>query len=163
MDKEKKERKNKRLTGSAGEYFVAGELSRRGVTAALTMAGTDAFDILAIDEKKNQYAIQVKTTSQAKPKWALGTKNEEIRDEHIFYVFVKLTSKEDKEKVDYYIVPSDVVATFIRADYERWRDNPGKRGKHDPNNPFREFRIEGDFEEKYHSNWALIGGKEISD
>ncbi|MFU2433125.1 MAG: hypothetical protein ACM678_04615, partial [Clostridiales bacterium] len=56
-----KERKNKTnvLTGSAGEYFVAAELSRRGVVAALTMSGTDAFDILAVNKAGRSYSIQI--------------------------------------------------------------------------------------------------------
>ena len=63
-----KERKNKTnvLTGSAGEYFVAAELSRRGVVAALTMSGTDAFDILAVNKAGRSYSIQVKTTQYEK-------------------------------------------------------------------------------------------------
>lgn len=49
--------------GNAGEYFVAGELERRGFTVAVPMSNVKDFDILAIDrETHKQIAIQVKTT-----------------------------------------------------------------------------------------------------
>ena len=55
--------KNNVSTGNAGEYFVAGELERRGFTAAVPMSNTKDFDILAINrETFEQFAIQVKTT-----------------------------------------------------------------------------------------------------
>lgn len=36
-------------TGNAGEYFVAGELERRGFTVAVPMSNVRDFDILAIE------------------------------------------------------------------------------------------------------------------
>ena len=45
--------------GNAGEYFVAGELERRGFTVAVPMSNVKDFDILAIDrETHKQIAIQ---------------------------------------------------------------------------------------------------------
>ena len=88
-----KERKNKMnvLTGSAGEYFVAAELSRRGVVAALTMAGTDALDILAVNKAGKSCAIQVKTTQYEKASWLLSSKDETPKAD--FYVFVRLNGE----------------------------------------------------------------------
>ena len=37
------------LTGVAGEYFVAAELSRRGFIASITMRNSPGIDILATD------------------------------------------------------------------------------------------------------------------
>lgn len=34
-------------TGNSGEYFVAGELERRGFTVAVPMSNVEIFDILA--------------------------------------------------------------------------------------------------------------------
>ena len=98
-----KERKNKMnvLTGSAGEYFVAAELSRRGVVAALTMAGTDAFDILAVNKAGKSCAIQVKTTQYEKASWLLSSKDETPKAD--FYVFVRLNGE---SLPDYYIMHS---------------------------------------------------------
>ena len=53
--------------GNAGEYFVAGELERRGFTVALPMSNVRDFDVLAINRATGeQFAIQVKTTSYKK-------------------------------------------------------------------------------------------------
>ena len=66
-------------TGNSGEYFVAGELERRGFTCAVPMSNTKDFDILAINRTNfNQYAIQVKTTSFKQKNWALNKKNEDL-------------------------------------------------------------------------------------
>ena len=58
---------NKISIGNAGEYFVAGELERRGFTVAVPMSNVTAFDILIINRETNeQFAIQVKTSKQGK-------------------------------------------------------------------------------------------------
>ena len=45
--------------GNAGEYFVAGELERRGFTVAVPMSNVKDFDILAINrETYEQFDIQ---------------------------------------------------------------------------------------------------------
>ena len=61
-------RKNCISIGNSGEYFVAGELERRGFSVAVPMSNTPMFDLLAIqrDKLSNQVAIQVKTTSGKK-------------------------------------------------------------------------------------------------
>ena len=65
--------------GNSGEYFVAGELERRGFTVAVPMSNVKDFDILAINrETHEQFAIQVKTTGYKQKKWTLSKKNEEL-------------------------------------------------------------------------------------
>ena len=67
---------NKQLSGVAGEYYVAAELSRNGYLAAITLRNSDRIDILASDvHAKKQLAIQVKTT-QGKNTWILNKKFE---------------------------------------------------------------------------------------
>ena len=118
-----KERKNKTnvLTGSAGEYFVAAELSRRGVVAALTMSGTDAFDILAVNKAGCSCSIQVKTTQyEKKLRWLLSSKDENPKAN--FYVFVNLNGTE--KQPDYYIMPATEVAAAIKEEHETWLATP---------------------------------------
>ena len=53
------------LTGVAGEYFVAAELSRRGYIASITLRNTQGIDLLASDQNATrQIAIQVKTNQK---------------------------------------------------------------------------------------------------
>ena len=140
---------NSRLIGSAGEYFVAGELSRHGLVAALTMAGTDAFDILAVNSSGRQFAIQVKTTKDRRATWLLGKKDEEAVGEHLFYVFVRLNGEELPEC---YVVPSVVVAEEIRTRHRRWLDAPGRGGAAHKDTDMREFQIEA-HDPRYYRRW----------
>ena len=94
--------------GNSGEYFVAGELERRGFTVALPMSNVKDFDILAINrESYEQFAIQVKTTGYKQKKWTLSAKNETLVGDNIVYIFVSLN---ELDMPEYHIVPSKIVA-----------------------------------------------------
>lgn len=109
---------NRISVGNAGEYFVAGELERRGFTVAVPMSNTKDFDILAISRKtNNQYAIQVKTTHDKNKKWILAQKNEDLVDDNIIYVFVVLNGLENPV---YHIVDSKTVARTIKESHNNW-------------------------------------------
>lgn len=138
-------------TGNSGEYFVAGELERRGFTCAVPMSNTKAFDILIINRSNNnQYALQVKTTAHRKKRWQLSVKNETLIGDNIFYVFVSLNELDTPE---YHIVPSTVVASTIIANHQRWLSMPNKKGgKHNDNN----IRLFEDKEDQYLDRWDLL-------
>ena len=56
------------LTGVAGEYFVAAELSRRGFVASLTLRNTRGIDVLASNaDATRSVGIQVKTSQGIAP------------------------------------------------------------------------------------------------
>lgn len=138
-------------TGNAGEYFVAGELERRGFTAAVPMSYTKDFDILAINRLScKQYAIQVKTTSYKKKEWTLSSKNETLVGDNIFYIFVSLNELEIPE---YHIVPSKIVAESITASHKKWLETPGKKGQKHNDNSMRKFN---DADDKYLNNWEIL-------
>ncbi len=138
-------------TGNSGEYFVAGELERRGFTCAVPMSNTKDFDILAINrESLNQYAIQVKTTSYKSKEWTLGKKNEELIGDNIIYVFVSLNELETPE---YHIVPSRIVAERIKKEHSEWLNTLGRNGQKHNDNPMRKFN---DKEDKYLNNWKFM-------
>jgi len=74
-----KRRKPSRLpsiqVGIAGEYLVAGELSRRGYVASLTLRNTRGIDILASNKDATKsVGIQVKTTQGATAAWVMAKK-----------------------------------------------------------------------------------------
>lgn len=122
--------------GNSGEYFVVGELERRGLTAAVPMSNTKDFDILAINRNNNnQYAVQVKTTT--KNGWILSKKNETLIDNNIIYVLVKL---KDLNPPEYHIVPSKIVAQRLRESHQAWLNTPGKNGQSHNDSDIRQFR-----------------------
>ncbi|WP_082374067.1 hypothetical protein [Ardenticatena maritima] len=143
----------KGLTGVAGEYFVAAELSRLGYVASITLRNTRGIDILVSNATATrQVAIQVKTNQKSKPEWVLNKKVETFYSDNLFYVFVNL--KSPNERPDFYIVPSKVVANFVRTDHQNWLETPGKDGQPHKDNPVRKFRDpEGQFLER----WDLLG------
>jgi hypothetical protein len=150
--KEKNMLKSSISIGNSGEYFVAGELERRGFTVAVPMSNTPAFDILVIRRDNNhQYALQVKTTSTRKLSWSLKDKNELINEQNVFYVFVHLNNL---EQPDYYIVPSYIVAETITNDHKKWLETPGRKGQKHNDNKMRKFNLEVDNE--YKDNWDLL-------
>ena len=116
--------KNTVSIGNAGEYFVAGELERRGFTAAVPMSNVKDFDILAIDRQTyKQFAIQVKTTAYKQKKWTLSQKCETLVNDDIIYFFVSLNEMDAPE---YHIVPSTLVAKTGRLDLQTWPSTPAK-------------------------------------
>lgn len=143
--------KNNISTGNAGEYFVAGELERHGLTVAVPMSNTKDFDILAINrDSYRQYAVQVKTTSYKQKVWSLTQKNEEIIGDNIVYVFVSLNELDAPE---YHIVPSKIVATTLKEEHQLWLNTPGKKGQAHNDNPMRKFH---DKEDRYLNNWDIF-------
>lgn len=141
------------LTGVAGEYLVAGELSRRGYIASITLRNTRGIDILVSNaDATRQIGIQVKARQGHRPEWVLNEKAESFASETLFYVFVNL--KDLTERPDFYIVPSKVVADFVRNDHRTWLDTPGKRGQVHKDNPVRQFR---DPEKKFLERWDVLG------
>lgn len=137
--------------GSAGEYFVAAELERRGYTVALPMAHTPNFDILAIHRQSGQQiAIQVKTTSYSNKKWTLKQTNENLVMNNLVYVFVCLKGLNQPE---YHIVPSKVVAQSITENHKKWLATPGRNGQPHNDNPIRNFF---DIDDCYLDKWENL-------
>src|SRR5580704_1943785 len=103
-------KKSKALTGIAGAYFVAAELSQRGYIATMTSRNTEGIDLLVSNlDGSRIVSIQVKTSGAKQRKrfsrsWMLAKKHEDIFSINLFYVFVDL--KEEDKKPDFYVVPS---------------------------------------------------------
>src|SRR5438132_9120599 len=99
------------LSGVAGEYFVAAELSRRGYIASLTLRNTRGIDILASNpDATKSVGIQVKTNQRPTRVWILNKKAEETRGdelaENLFFIFVSLP---EAGLPSYHIVPREGV------------------------------------------------------
>lgn len=142
---------NKILTGIAGEYFVAAELSRRGYLAALTQRNTAGVDLLAsCADGSRGVSIQVKTTSGKNPSWRLTSKAEEMKDENVFYVLVRLNTI--SEKPDYYIAPSAEVAEYIYRTHREWLSGTKRNGDARKDSPIRQY----DAGEKQLERWDIL-------
>ena len=140
------------FSGVAGEYLVAGEFSRRGYIASITLRNTKGVDILVTNEKATKtVAVQVKTRYSRGTAWVLGEKAENYHTPNLFYAFVSLNYG---EPADFHIVPSKVVADFVRMNHQKWLKTPGKKGQLHRDTTMRTFR---DDENRYHNRYDLIG------
>ena len=105
-------RVNGHVTGMRGVYLVASELSRLGFIASPTSRSAIGADILVTDQKcKRTYSVQVKTNAKPASFWLVGAKARDIHSKTHIYVLVNIRSKNETEVIEYYIVPSNVVAS----------------------------------------------------
>ena len=139
-------------SGVAGEYLCAGELSRRGYIATLTLKNSKGVDILVSNEDASKtVAIQVKTSYGDSTRWVLGHKSEDFHKDNLFYVFVNLNFGDSPS---YYIVPSKIVADTIKTYYKEWLSTPGRKGQKHNENLMRTFI---DKDQEYLGRWELLG------
>lgn len=141
------------LSGVAGEYYVAAELTKLGYIASITLRNTKGVDILCSNaDATKSVAIQVKTNRRSGRHWVLNSKCEDYYADNLFYVFVCLN--DNLKSPDYFIVPSKLVANTTKTSHVEWLEAPGKNGQKHNDNPIRHFRDE---EEEYLNRWDLLG------
>lgn len=139
--------------GVAGEYFVAAELCKRGFIASITLRNTKGIDILASDSRAGKtVGIQVKTRQGKGHAWVMGEKAETFHAKDLFYVFVNLRGL--TERPNYFVVPSKIVATFIKSNHRKWLQTPGRQGQPHNDTNMRTFR---DPTGEYLECWELLG------
>jgi len=149
-----KKKLNSVLSGVAGEYLVAGELTRKGFIAALTMRNSKGVDILVSNDKATKtIGIQVKTNQGRLDWWLLTEKAEDYFAKNLFYVFVNLNNGETPE---FYIAPSEIVADFVKRYHRCWLKTPGRRGQKHNDTSLRCFQ---DSKRKYLNRWDLLNLK----
>jgi len=140
------------LSGVAGEYFVAAELSRRGYIASITLRNTRGVDILATNAGATRaVTIQVKTNQRSEKSWILSQKVETAFADNLFFVFVNLNGPTGVPT--YHIVPSATVATYCRENHAAWLAAPGRGGKPHRDSPVRIFV---DHHDHYLGRWDML-------
>ena len=111
---------DKQLTGMRGVYLVAAELSRLGFIASPTSRSAIGADILATDQRcLRTYSVQVKTNASRGNFWLVGEKTRGRASQSHIYVLVHLRRVRDAEKVEFYVVPSRVVARKTKTSERR--------------------------------------------
>ena len=141
------------LTGVAGEYFVAAELSRRGLIASISLRNTRGIDILATNKDATRsVTIQCKTNQIGNQKWMLSEKSETFFAPNHYYVFVGLGAPTERPR--FHIVPSKTVAKIVKNDHQTWLRTPGKKGQKHVDSPMRRFSDQND---EYLDKWNLLG------
>lgn len=141
------------LSGVAGEYFVAAELSRRGYIATLTLRNAQGIDIIAANPRSTRsVGIQVKTSQSAVPAWLASKKVEDSKlARNLFFVFVSLNGL---DQPSFHIVPRSVVANYLRTNHRAWLNGTKRDGGARKDTAMRIFR---DLSGEYRDRWDLLG------
>jgi hypothetical protein len=155
----------------AGEFGALSRLALWGYDANMTLGRTKSVDILVSNPRTDQfYQLEVKTNLDGDKRpsvskvfgrsasgWIMDKKHESISRPPLWYCFVTIGG--ESKVARYFIVPSDVVAKYVREQHRLWLNKT--EGK---DNPMRVFRIgfEGEkYEiptptaEQYEDNWEF--------
>ena len=126
---------NNDLIGSAGVYWVAMELSLRGLIALPTVRNCQAADVLVLDPKTGALAtLQVKTSGKSPKFWPATAPPPAWRKSSHAYVFVRRA--EGGKTFEGFLLGSVEVATDVEANFQ---DLASRHRK-----PFAEFRLPKD-------------------
>lgn len=155
----------------AGEFAVLSQLALRGYDANMTLGHTKGVDILISNPQTSRMSrMEVKThyrnTSTVSKlfghsfAWVMSEKHESLTDPDLYYCFVHISHY--KHEFRFFIVPSEVVANYVRAQHQYWLETQGTSS----NIKIRQFRIgldetgykiETPLASTYENNWELIG------
>jgi hypothetical protein len=142
----------KTLVGVAGEYFVAGELSRRGYIASITLRNTRGIDIIISNtDATKSISIQVKTNSDGGKSWILNKKSEDYYSNNHYYIFVALGK--DNAPPSFHIVPSKIVAYSVRTGHASWLKTKKLDGSNRKDSSMRKF---DDHLNVYFEKWNYV-------
>jgi hypothetical protein len=129
--------------GNAAQFFVAGELCRRGLVAVVTLGNCPNTDILVSNTAGDRFChVQVKTFVPGIKTVSVGKKAEKDFGSSFFWIIAGIPTPESNGEFVYYIVPSKVISKAVRADFERWVATPGKKGQqHNADMTLRALRL----------------------
>lgn len=163
----------------AGEHAVLSQLMLAGYNANMTLGNTKNIDILVLNPETDEtYQVEVKTNLEKRKSasdsrlfgrfvtdWQMDKKHEAIEKRTLYYCFVHINMCTQDESVKYkfrfFVLPSNVVAKYIREEHRLWLDD--KPGREDTDRRLfriglkneREIKVPAPLAEKYENNWTF--------
>ena len=158
------ERKDKSHRGNASQFYVAGELSRRGLVANVTLGNCPNVDILCTNRSADRFVhIQVKTFRPGDRTCTVGIKSERDYGKSFFWIVAGIPEPHQDCPFQYFIIPSRDMAKNIKEQHEIWAASLGRKGqKHDSSTKCRSLVLppgknhNGWRIDKYLNRWDLI-------
>ena len=145
------------LSGVAGQFFVAAELSRRGFIATLTLRNTRGVDLpVASANASMSVGVQVKTNQGEGKVWLLDKKAEESATENLLYVFVNLnrvTGTPTFGTPTFHVVRSQIVANYSSKRHRDWLAGTPVRAAVRKDSSMRKFE---DSKNEYLGKWGVL-------
>jgi len=122
--------KNKITRGNASQFFIAGELCRRGYSAVVTLGNTPNTDILCSNIEGTKFIhIQVKTYIPGGRSCSVGMKAERNFGENFFWILGGIPEPGSDKEFEYYIIPSKIISDNTKRQHEVWHNTLGKKGQ----------------------------------
>jgi hypothetical protein len=153
----------KSTRGNASQFFVAGELCRRGYSAVVTLGNTPNIDILCSNLQGTKFVhIQVKTFVPGGRSCSVGLKAEKDFGETFFWVLGGIPAPGSKANFEYYIIPSYEMSKNVIKTHQLWLSSLGKKGQAHNDNPVRSVplppykSLSGWDIGEYRDRWDLI-------
>jgi hypothetical protein len=127
---------DKSYRGNASQFFVAGELCRRGYVAVVTMGNTPNTDVLCSNRDGTRFVhIQVKTFVPGIRTVSVGKKAEKNYGASFVWVLAGIPEPNTDKAFEYFLIPSADIAANVSAAHQKWLDSPGAKGqKHQDSN-----------------------------
>tara|TARA_B100001540_G_C15478953_1_gene493670 strand:- start:78 stop:527 length:450 start_codon:yes stop_codon:yes gene_type:complete len=121
---------DKTFRGNPSQFFVAGELCRRGYYAVVTLGNAANTDILCSNVAGTKFVhIQVKTYLPGNKTCSVGVKAEKEYQDNFFWVLGGIPDPTQDADFEFYVIPASVMSRETRAMHQRWLDTPGKDGQ----------------------------------
>ncbi len=128
--------------GNASQFFVAGELCRRGYAALVTIGNTPNTDILCSNRAGTKFVhIQVKTFVPGKKTCSVGAKAERDYGAKFFWILAGIPEPTSKLPFEFIVIPSADMARNVAALHKRWLETPGKAGRAHRDNAVRAVAV----------------------
>lgn len=158
--------RNKITRGNASQFFIAGELCRRGYSAVVTLGNTPNTDILCSNIEGTRFVhIQVKTFVPGNRTCSVGLKAQEDYGENFFWVLGGIPLPSHGGEHQYFIIPAKDMALNVKNGHQKWLDTPGRKGRPHKETSIRSIPIppyQGGYDwdiSQYKNDWSRIEEK----
>lgn len=150
---------DKSTRGNASQFFVAGELCRRGWVAVVTLGNTPNTDILCSNREGSKFVhIQVKTFVPGSRTVSVGRKAENDFGKTFVWVLAGIPHHNTDKPFEFFVIPSAEMGKNVKTAQERWLSDVPTRRDSDVRIvtlPPRTNYIGWDIS-PYRNNWDLI-------
>ncbi len=150
---DQKNSRDKTSRGNASQFFVAGELCRRGLVAVVTMGNTPNTDILCSNSAGTKFVhVQVKTFVPGHKTVTVGKKAERFYGENFIWVLAGIPLATSSEPFQYFVIPSEVISRKVTEEHQAWLAAPGVNGRAHRDNDIRAIHLPP---KRGYTNWDI--------
>lgn len=110
----------------AGQFFAAGELTRRGFWVTFTFGNAPSTDLLVISPKGKKFRVEVKTKAVESYSWRFKKKGSKVKGSKDLWFVLVVRGQPDQDGIyphpKYWIVPARHIAKIVNYKIEIGKD-----------------------------------------